>query len=159
MNKYVILILLMTAVFMAGKWKHDIRYNKYKETSNYELFSDTERQLIASVINSECDACTFDEKVLIASTILNRCENENFPDSIKDVIYQKGQYKGIKSNRFTPSTNALSVVYFLENGGRDTNYLYFYKNIDKTIKDGEIAVQGMQLNKKIYKHRFLKYWR
>lgn len=101
--------------------------------------------LLASLINSECSICDRDEMYLIGSTVLNRVDNKNFPNTIKKVIYQRNQYKGASSRNFYKTGLTVEVAKNLLAGrNRECTVLYFYardgpenkfiKKIKKKIK-------------------------
>ena len=56
------------------------------------LLNDAEKELIACVVYSEGNNQDLLGKRLIVDTILNRRDNERFPNTIYGVIYQQGQY-------------------------------------------------------------------
>ena len=59
-------------------------------TSNSTSWSDLE--LLARIINAEAGGCTDEHQLLVGNVVLNRVADSRFPDSIYEVIYQKGQY-------------------------------------------------------------------
>ena len=102
--------------------------------------------LIASVLEAECSICDLQEKQLVVSTVLNRCESKDFPDSIEDVIFQKNQFVTKK-----PSQESIEITKQVISGiGRNYSVLYFYKpnKINKNI---------MESKKIIYKKKYHYY--
>lgn len=73
----------------------------------YSNVSEEEKYLIAKIVM--CEAGNQDErtKEMIAEVVLNRVENESFPDSIEEVIFQEshGTYQ------FTPVCNGFWEKY------------------------------------------------
>lgn len=61
--------------------------------------TETERDALAGIVYAEANTEDMTGKQLVAATVLNRVEDERFPDSIEEVIYQPYQYwtKGIPS--------------------------------------------------------------
>lgn len=61
---------------------------------NYER-SDTELELLARVIYAEAsnkkDICT-EDRYAVGTVVMNRVESNRFPNTIKEVVYQQGQY-------------------------------------------------------------------
>lgn len=62
---------------------------KTKKKRNQEV------ELLARLINAEAGAewCTSEMKRLVGVVALNRTKHKAFPDTLKEVIYQQGQYK------------------------------------------------------------------
>lgn len=54
--------------------------------------TDSEKELIARVTYCEAGGESEDGQRLVIDTILNRMEHDNFPDTVKEVIYQSGQF-------------------------------------------------------------------
>ena len=51
---------------------------------------------ISSVVEAESDRSeSLDGRILIALTIINRVEDERFPDTISEVLNQRGQFSGV----------------------------------------------------------------
>ncbi len=49
--------------------------------------------LLAKIIECEARYEPYDGKVAVGAVVLNRVMSENFPDTIKGVIYQRGQFQ------------------------------------------------------------------
>lgn len=104
----------------------------------YEL-SPEERELIARVTLAEAEGESELGKRLVIDTILNRVDHESFPDSVEEVIFQKGQYT-------TPSKrldeNILYLV-LLEEKNKINNKVIFFnrgnypKYGDPVLKEGK----------------------
>lgn len=56
------------------------------------LLTQGEKELIASVVYAEANNQDMLGKRLIVDTILNRKDNERFPNTVYGVVYQEGQY-------------------------------------------------------------------
>lgn len=59
-----------------------------------------EVKLLAAVIWAEAEGEDHTGKRLVASTVLNRVDDARFPNSIYEVIFQKGQFTVIGNGRF-----------------------------------------------------------
>lgn len=57
----------------------------------------SELKTLYRVINSESHGECFEDKMHVGSVILNRVESALFPNTIKEVVYQRGQFSGIGS--------------------------------------------------------------
>jgi N-acetylmuramoyl-L-alanine amidase len=51
--------------------------------------SSEERQLLAQLVHAEAKGEPYAGKVAVATVVLNRVDHKDFPDSVKEVIYQK----------------------------------------------------------------------
>lgn len=87
---------------------------------------------IAKVLNIECGDCPDTDKLLIGSSLLNRVDSKEFPNTLDGVIYQPNQYK--ISKNYTEHDKKLAVC-LLENYFRDCDVLYFYNPKSATDKD------------------------
>ncbi|MFP3498476.1 cell wall hydrolase, partial [Pseudomonas sp. SIMBA_059] len=70
-----------------------------------------ERDLLTRIVHAEAEGESHEGKVAVALVVLNRVDSKDFPNTITDVIYQKGQFSPVSNGRIntiTP-TNA-SVV-------------------------------------------------
>lgn len=95
-----------------NKWTEEPTYTKESSTYNesglteeittYTVESHTEEtesdqediELLAHLIYAEAGAdwCEYRMKYMVGAVVLNRVDSNLFPNNIKDVIYQKGQY-------------------------------------------------------------------
>lgn len=64
---------------------------------------------------------------MVASVIINRVNSEYFPNTVKDVIFQKGQYAGVEYlSRVEPTDKVIeNCKYILENGSILPNNVVF----------------------------------
>ena len=56
-------------------------------------------QLLSMITYAEAGNQTLEQQVAVAATILNRVESGSFPDSIEEVIFQKGQFSSVKGGK------------------------------------------------------------
>lgn len=56
---------------------------------NSKKWSENDKYLLAKIAMAEAEGCSIDTKCLVIMTVLNRLENDEFPNTIKEVIYQK----------------------------------------------------------------------
>ena len=89
-------------------------------------------QVFSQLVQAEAGAESYAGKVAVASVVLNRVDSKDFPDTIKEVIYQKanGYYQfspvmdGMIHN--TPSADAKRAVADALDGRNDHTSLFFY---------------------------------
>lgn len=72
---------------------------EHVEEVSEKLYSDKEITLLALITIAEAEDEPEYGKRLVIDTVLNRVDNEHFPDDIHDVIYQKGQFSPMWNGR------------------------------------------------------------
>ena len=91
--------------------------------SKEQKISFDELYLLARVIFSEAGSDWLDEefRLCVGEVVLNRMASPEFPDSMQDVVYQKGQYSGVNSAKFAslaPGEDCVDVALKLLQGER-----------------------------------------
>ena len=97
--------------------------------------------LLARLVESEAGSESYETKMMVASVVMNRVADSRFPDSIREVIYQKGQFEvterkvnGVLMIDREPSLDSLRVANEILNKGSilPSNVLVFYqKGVDE----------------------------
>lgn len=97
--------------------------------------------LLARLVESEAGNESYETKMMVASVVMNRVADSRFPNSIKEVIYQKGQFEvtackvnGVLMIDREPSLDSLRVANDILNKGSilPSNVLVFYqKGVDE----------------------------
>lgn len=86
--------------------------------------------LLAKIINAEAGSQPYEGKVAVGNVVMNRVESPNFPDTIRGVIYQKGQFSPVSNGSINkkPNSNSIKAAKEVMNGYRvvDRKVLYFY---------------------------------
>jgi N-acetylmuramoyl-L-alanine amidase len=86
--------------------------------------------LLAQIITAEAKGEPYNGKLAVGNVIMNRVNDENFPDTIKGVIFQKGQFQPVSNGSVynSPSEKALQAAKEVLNGVRivGNQALYFY---------------------------------
>lgn len=59
-----------------------------------------ELEMLAQLVEAEAGNQPFEGKCLVVDVILNRVESPDFPDSIEEVIFQKGQFSVITNGAY-----------------------------------------------------------
>ncbi|WP_052329952.1 cell wall hydrolase [Thermicanus aegyptius] len=99
----------------------------------------TEVMLLARLIHAEAGNQPYEGKIAVANVVLNRVKSPDFPNTIKDVIFQKGQFTPVANKKInnTPTEEdikaakeALEGVVVLE----DALYFENSKNKNNWIK-------------------------
>ena len=82
------------------------RIVEYSELQQTRIFlSDDEYEILLRIVEAEAGGEDEIGRMLVASVVLNRRKHEMFPDSIKEVVYQKSngtyQFSPVKTGRLT----------------------------------------------------------
>lgn len=75
------------------------------ETEEIVVLDEYEVDLLARAIYNECGILGYDAMYLCGCVILNRVESNIYPNSIHDVLYQKGQYQIVSNGHINRSAN------------------------------------------------------
>ena len=94
---------------------------KYLNQVSVPTYSNSDIDLLARVINSEAGSSwhTDEHQRAVGSVVLNRVADSRFPNTIRGVVYQKGQYGCVSNGMInrTPSQRAIdNAKYLIENG-------------------------------------------
>ncbi|SFE65724.1 N-acetylmuramoyl-L-alanine amidase [Bacillus sp. OV194] len=96
--------------------------------------TDEERRLLASLVESEAEGEEFAGKVAVAAVVLNRVQDSSFPDSIKGVIYDPGQFQPVMEGTLkSPSAESLQAVDQALAGYDNTNGALFFYNPETAV--------------------------
>lgn len=82
-------------------------------TEAISLYSEEDIELLALVMLAEAEGESEKGRRLVVSVILNRVDSERFPNTIYDVVYQKGQFTSMwngRTNRVTITDEAREQV-------------------------------------------------
>lgn len=72
-------------------------------------YSKNEIDLLARLVRAEAEIEPYQGKVAVACVVLNRVESSSFPNTIKDVIYQKGQFQPVGNGEINKTADADSI--------------------------------------------------
>lgn len=94
------------------------------------LISDDDIYLMAQVVFAESNAEPYQGKVAVASVILNRLLHPEFPNTVEDVIKQKGAFSCVKNGKLsvTPTEECFDAVYEALEGKDPTGEAVFFYN-------------------------------
>lgn len=157
-----IVILLYTVIYFTGeKYEAQIEELECKarvaeeEAQRWKEVADKSRSivvrtkevdfddlyLLARLVESEAGNESYETKLMVASVVMNRVADSRFPNSIREVIYQKGQFEvtarkvnGVLMIDREPSLDSLRVANDILNKGSilPSNVLVFYtKGVDE----------------------------
>jgi N-acetylmuramoyl-L-alanine amidase len=91
---------------------------------------DEDVKLLAQIINAEAGNQPYNGKIAVGNVVMNRVESPKFPDTIKDVIYQKGQFSPVSDGSIhkTPNTESVKAAQEVLHGRRvvSKDVLFYY---------------------------------
>ncbi|KKI90425.1 hypothetical protein WQ54_20945 [Bacillus sp. SA1-12] len=100
-----------------------------KEEEETLSLTKKEKNLLARLVHAEAKGEPFAGKVAVATVVLNRVENEQFPDTVKEVIYEKNAFEPVQNGSINEPANKeaqKAVQEALENEDKNDELLYFY---------------------------------
>ncbi len=124
-----------------------------------QSISDEDKDLMARIVHAEAKGEPYAGKVAVATVVLNRVKDDRFPDTIKDVIYQKQSgiyaFSPVKDGAINQPADekareAVQEALAYEDMGNDS--VYFYNPV--TAESDWIRTREVTL--KIGKHTFAK---
>ncbi|MFW5809946.1 MAG: cell wall hydrolase [Halanaerobium sp.] len=152
---YTGLGLMFLMVMFSGSDKEEEEDKKQEEIESDEFydhknFSADEIEILASIINAEARGESYKGKVAVGAVIINRVYDPSFPDSIKEVVYQSGQFTPVDNGMIdlSPNSDAFKAAYDAVNGEDPSKgSLYFYnpeksKNPDFFAKREKVVTIG-----------------
>ncbi|WP_226669810.1 cell wall hydrolase [Metabacillus litoralis] len=71
--------------------------------------SQSDFDLLARIVRAEAQSEPFEGKVAVASVVLNRVESPKFPNTIKEVIYQRGQFQPVANGQVNKPADQESI--------------------------------------------------
>ena len=91
-------------------------------------YSQDELYIMAHVLVGEAQYCDNQEQRLVGSVVLNRVAHPDFPDSIKDVVFQRKQYSSVADKNYyrePTESNWSNARWLLENGSVLPRYVIY----------------------------------
>ena len=109
--------------------------------------------LLAKIIYAEARGESFEGQVAVGAVVLNRVESPKFPDTIREVIYQPGQFSAVLDRQIdlTPGDEAYQAAQAALEGQDPSEGALFYYN-PQTATDSWIKT--LDVVKNIGNHNF-----
>lgn len=114
-------------------------------------FEETEIKMLAAVVAHESEHCSPELKTAIVDVVINRVEDEEFPDTISEVLSGKNQFTAIHNyydNRIPPSEDTSEIVLNALDDDDITNGALYFCNHDYIYND--------EVNKFFYEKDFIR---
>lgn len=126
---------------------------KQSSSTDHRFIKEEEKKLLARLVQAEAEGEPFEGKVAVADVVLNRVEHEQFPDSVKEVIYQKNAFEPVQNGSINePASNesVQAVEKALIDKEQNEELLYFYNPETATSQ----WIFSREVVKKIGNHAF-----
>lgn len=123
------------------------------------LPTDSEIYLLAKLITAEAGDEPYDGQVAVGAVVLNRTRSGEFPTSIREVIYQPGQFSSLpKLPTITPSASCMKAAQdALQGVDPSRGALYFYNPATSSPEGLRFfATANLRVTVRIGNHMFLK---
>ncbi|WP_234404883.1 cell wall hydrolase [Paenibacillus bouchesdurhonensis] len=131
--------------------------DKDQATWNYVL-KDEELHLLHKIVMAEAEGEPYEGKVAVANVVLNRLRSANYPDTIKEVIYQKSQFSPVQNGRMdrvTPNEDSIRAVTEALHGRKEVSDDTYYFLSLSLATDLTVA-RTKSKSKEIGNHTFYK---
>lgn len=89
------------------------------EPVEIKTYTEEELYIMAHLLAGECQSYPDDEQIRVGSVALNRVNDDRYPDTLKEVVFQKGQYACTwdgNYDREPTERNWKNAKWLLENG-------------------------------------------
>jgi N-acetylmuramoyl-L-alanine amidase len=101
-----------------------------KSSDNHIKLSKSDIDLLAKIVRAEANTEPFEGQVAVAAVVLNRMESPKFPNTVRDVIYQPGQFQPVANGQINKAADedAYDAVYAALSEHRDIvqDSVFFY---------------------------------
>lgn len=88
---------------MSSSGQRVIDYQVMERKARYDA-TDEEREILCRIVEAEAGGEGLGGKMLVAGVVLNRVENEKFPDTIEEVVFQRDhgicQFSPVRDGRY-----------------------------------------------------------
>ena len=144
--KLKVLILVLTCVLIPKKLIYsnviDVNYetkassiqSKTTKQQNKEVINITNEELLllSKLVTGEARGESYEGQVAVAAVVINRVKDPRFPNSIKDVIYQKNAFSVVKNGSINlqPTESAYSAAQDALYGKDPTDKAIYFWNPD-----------------------------
>lgn len=119
--------------------------------------STSDYQDLTRIIEAEASGEPFEGKTYVAAVVLNRVDN-NFANSIHDVIYQPSQFSPVKDGRFArtvASEESIEAAEYIIKNGPTIDALYFM-NPDHASEKSRDWMQSLTYVDTVGNHEFYR---
>lgn len=129
------------------------------QSQDNEYTNENDLYLLAKLITIEAKGEPFEGQVAVGAVVLNRVQSSKFPDSIRKVLYQPGQFSTIRQlNRTIPKDSSIRAAKKAFHGNDPSHgALYFYNPVTCSPKARRyIKSSNFRVTARIGRHVFYK---
>lgn len=80
----------------AEEAKPEKEHEKPEEKEVFSGYSESDYNVLLRIVQAEAGNCDLKGRILVANVILNRVEDDEFPDTITDVVYERHQFSPVQ---------------------------------------------------------------
>jgi N-acetylmuramoyl-L-alanine amidase len=84
---------------LSHKTNNSTQVSRGNDRSEKISLSEAEIDLLARIVRAEAQTESFEGKVAVASVVLNRVDSPKFPDTVREVIYQRNQFQPVANGQ------------------------------------------------------------
>lgn len=124
----------------------------WRSLKKYTL-NQQEMDIMARVIYSEARGEPYAGQVAVGAVVMNRIQSGQFPDNIRDVVFQPGAFTAVDDGQYwlTPNRTAYRAAYDAVRGWDPTgDALYYFNPVTATSKWIWTRPQTLQIGKHIF---------
>lgn len=114
-----------------------------------------EAKMLMRIAMAEAEGEGIQGKAMVMAVILNRVNNDRFPDSIEEVIFQEHQFSPISDGRYydaEPDVECHLALAEIERGEYDTVDALYFENADASWQQEECEYLGTVGHHRFYKN-------
>ena len=146
---FVLIIINVLTVILLMIHKETTKVEKPDTASKQEMVKNEQSKIgsmdwdsddayrLAKIAMAEAESEDTEGKALVMLVVLNRVWDDEFPDTIEEVIFQKGQFSPISNGRYDevePDEDCYRALQLIQTGGWDESHgaTYFESKSDST---------------------------
>jgi N-acetylmuramoyl-L-alanine amidase len=132
--------------------KHNEVLEVFNHATQQLYITGEDIDLMAKLVSAESIGEPYTGKIAVASVVLNRTIDPHFPNTIKEVIFQKNAFSCVKNNKINANANqdCYNAVYDAIKGADPTNDALFFYN--PTIATSNWMKETHKINQTIIGH-------
>lgn len=131
-----------------------VRASEEKRIQGFEITYD-EAQMLMKIAMAEAEADGTHGKAMVMAVVLNRVNDDRFPDSIEGVIFQDGEFSPISDGRYydaEPDIECHLALAQIEMGEYDTVDALYFENAGDCWQSNNCEYLGTVGHHKFYKN-------
>ena len=120
---------------------------------NHYVYTESEKILLAGIIQAEAENQPYEGKMAVGSVVMNRVDNDQFPDTISGVIYAPNQFTPAGTGQLAsilahgPTSECIEVATeILNEDARNVPNLYFKSAYYAKVH----GIQGFQIGDQVF---------